>query len=67
MTCVSCERAFLAELDGSCKTPIAGQAKIVGDEIHFRGLVSSPDGKQNFRAERKGPVADFMKIGKEAG
>jgi len=27
--CVDCERAFLQKLDGSCRTPIAGQARIV--------------------------------------
>merc|ERR1719379_844469 len=27
--CVDCERAFLAALDGNCRTPIAGQAKLI--------------------------------------
>ena len=27
-TAVACERAFLAALDGSCKTPIAGHATV---------------------------------------
>lgn len=30
-TCVECERAFLQKLDGSCRTPIAGQARIEGE------------------------------------
>ena len=51
-TCVDCERSFLATLDGSCKTPIAGQAKLIDGKLHFRGLVSSPDGQKMFRAER---------------
>eukprot|EP00960_Hanusia_phi_P046566 757911-Hanusia_phi.AAC.1 len=66
-TCVDCERSFLATLDGSCKTPIAGQARIVDGKIHFKGLVASPDGSKIFRAERVGDVSDYMKIGKEAG
>jgi hydroxymethylbilane synthase len=41
---VSCERAFLAELDGSCKTPIAGHATLAGNTLHFRGLIARPDG-----------------------
>lgn len=42
---VSCERAFLVTLDGSCRTPIAGYAcrNEAGDCL-FRGLVASPDG-----------------------
>eukprot|EP00933_Yihiella_yeosuensis_P016261 TRINITY_DN13965_c1_g1_i2.p1 TRINITY_DN13965_c1_g1~~TRINITY_DN13965_c1_g1_i2.p1 ORF type:complete len:468 (+),score=112.37 TRINITY_DN13965_c1_g1_i2:66-1406(+) len=64
---VSCERAFLAALDGNCKTPIAGQAKVENGELVFRGLVSSPDGKQNFPIERSGKAEDAVKIGREAG
>jgi hydroxymethylbilane synthase len=41
------ERAFLAALDGSCRTPIAGYARKGEDgQLHFDGLVSSVDGKQ---------------------
>ena len=39
-TAVMCERAFLARLDGSCKTPIAGLAEIEADMLRFRGLDS---------------------------
>lgn len=42
---VSCERAFLETLDGSCRTPIAGYACRDEDgNCLFRGLVASPDG-----------------------
>ena len=43
-TAVACERAFLAALDGSCKTPIAGHATMSGDAVQFRGLIARPDG-----------------------
>lgn len=43
---VLCERAFLAELDGSCRTPIAGLAEIDGGTIRFRGLILSPGGAE---------------------
>ena len=36
-TAIACERAFLAVLDGSCKTPIGGHADISGDTISFAG------------------------------
>ena len=47
--CVEAERAFLARLDGSCRTPIAGWARIAGEgggrHVNFDGLVASPDGR----------------------
>jgi len=64
---VSCERAFLAALDGNCKTPIAGQAKVAEGQLKFIGLVSSPDGQRNFRIERSGAAEDGETIGREAG
>jgi hydroxymethylbilane synthase len=44
LTAVRAERAFLAVLDGSCRTPIAGHAQIDGDMILFRGMILRPDG-----------------------
>jgi len=64
---VSCEREFLAALDGNCKTPIAGQAKVENGELTFLGLVASPDGQRVFRAERKGSASDATEIGRDAG
>ena len=45
-TAVACERAFLARLDGSCKTPIAGLAEIDDGVLRFRGLILAPDGSE---------------------
>jgi len=64
---VTCERAFLAVLDGNCKTPIAGLARVVDGELHFKGFVASPDGQQVFRAERKGRPEDAAQLGHDAG
>lgn len=41
---VRIERAFLARLDGSCRTPIAALAELSGDRVSFRGLIARPDG-----------------------
>ena len=60
---IQCERAFLATLDGSCRTPIAGQAKIAGDMITFHGETLTPDGKHVFTATRSGSVADAVQLG----
>ena len=47
------ERAFLAALDGSCRTPIAGLAVRGPDGgMHFRGLVGAPDGSKVFETSR---------------
>ena len=66
-TAIACERAFLAELDGSCKTPIGGHADISGDTIHFHGLLAHPDGDPSCEHRTRGPRADAIKIGIEAG
>ena len=52
--CVGVERAFLAELDGSCRTPIAGLATIEGDQLRFRGQILTPDGATSHETERTG-------------
>ncbi|MFA6266455.1 MAG: hydroxymethylbilane synthase [Pseudolabrys sp.] len=64
---VACERAFLAALDGSCKTPLAGHATLSGDTLHFRGLIARPDGKGAHDIVGNGHVRDAVKIGEEAG
>jgi hydroxymethylbilane synthase len=65
--CVDAERAFLAVLDGSCRTPIAGLAELNGDnEIRFRGAILSPDGRQYHGAERSGAAADAVELGEDA-
>ena len=66
-TAVACERAFLAELDGSCKTPIGGHAELSGDAIHFRGLIAKPDGSAAHDIAGNGHRKDAVKIGAEAG
>ena len=67
-TAVSAERAFLAALDGSCRTPIAGFAEIYGaGTIHFRGLIARPDGSESHAAARSGPVSDAAALGADAG
>jgi hydroxymethylbilane synthase len=64
---LACERAFLAVLDGTCKTPIGGYAEVSGDTIHFRGLLAHPDGEPSCEHESSGSCADAVKIGTEAG
>jgi hydroxymethylbilane synthase len=52
---VTVERAFLAKLDGSCRTPIAGLAELeTPDRLVFRGMILTPDGRQCHATRREG-------------
>jgi hydroxymethylbilane synthase len=66
-TAIACERAFLAALDGSCKTPIAGHATVSGDAVAFRGLIARPDGGAAHDIAGHGYAKDAVTIGTEAG
>jgi hydroxymethylbilane synthase len=60
---VIAERAFLARLEGSCRTPIAGHAVIDGDKLSFRGQLLSVDGRQRYDVSRAGPADTGRDIG----
>lgn len=45
------ERAFLAELDGSCRTAMAAQLTLRDGGWHMRGEVLRPDGGQRWTAQ----------------
>lgn len=66
---VTCERAFLEALDGSCRTPIGALATLSRDgrDIVLRGLVAREDGARILHTETKGPLADAYSLGLEAG
>ena len=66
-TRVTAERALLAMLDGSCRTPIAAMAVLDGERLSLRAKVLSPDGRQVFRAERNGLAVDAAALGSDAG
>jgi hydroxymethylbilane synthase len=64
---LTCERAFLGALDGSCRTPIAGHARIVNAHILFSGMILTPDGREHHRIAAEGPVEEAADIGRRAG
>jgi hydroxymethylbilane synthase len=64
---LTAERAFLAVLDGSCRTPIAGHAVVNVGVLHFRGLVARPDGSTVLQTERRGLPKEAALIGTDAG
>ena len=65
-TRLAAERAFLAGLDGSCRTPIAGLAELEGDRVSFRGQILRPDGSEAFETTREGPQSDAARMGADA-
>jgi hydroxymethylbilane synthase len=62
------ERALLAELDGSCRTPIGGYARLLPTgELHLTGLVARADGSFVLKRSLHGTKADAARIGAELG
>lgn len=66
VTALACERAFLAKLDGSCRTPLAGHARIEGEKLFFHGMILTPDGTEVHEVLGEGSVGDAAKIGERA-
>lgn len=66
-TALAAERAFLAALDGSCRAPIAGHARIEAGRLKFYGLLISPDGREFVETTREGAPADASVLGADAG
>ena len=60
---LAAERAFLAGLDGSCETPIAGLAEIDGPTLRLRGEILRPDGSEVLSEDRSAPIAEAAKLG----
>ena len=67
MTALAAERAFLAQLDGSCRTPIAGHAQVAGGALRFHGMVLKPDGSEAHETRREGRASEAEMLGADAG
>jgi hydroxymethylbilane synthase len=65
--CVIAERAMLAALDGSCRTPIAGLASLAGDRLSLEGLLLAPDGQAERRGRIDGAIGDAAALGAALG
>jgi hydroxymethylbilane synthase len=64
---LAAERSYLATLDGSCETPIAGLAVIEGDQLWLRGEILRPDGSEAITDEARGAVGDAAALGQDLG
>ena len=63
---VTAERAFLAKLEGSCRTPIAGLAELVGGRLVFRGAILTPDGREAHATRREGRPEEAITLAEDA-
>ena len=66
-TAVAAERAFLAVLDGSCRTPIGGHARLIRGTLRFHGMIIRPDGTEAFEVFRDGSRENADQMGADAG
>jgi hydroxymethylbilane synthase len=67
-TAALAERAMLAELDGSCRTPIAAHGRLLpGGELHLTGLVARADGSFLLKRSLRGAATDARRLGEELG
>ena len=64
---VAAERATLAVLDGSCRTPIAALAVIEGKKLAMRAMILTPDGSEVIETAREGLASDAVALGRDAG
>ncbi|MGI3169349.1 hydroxymethylbilane synthase [Pseudooceanicola sp. C21-150M6] len=61
---LTAERAFLAALDGSCETPIAGLAELGNGQIRLRGEILRPDGSESLNDDQTAPIEDGAELGR---
>ncbi|MBM9593246.1 hydroxymethylbilane synthase [Roseitranquillus sediminis] len=61
---LAAERSFLAALDGSCETPIAGLAELDGGRLRLRGEILRTDGSEALADETEGPAEDGAAMGR---
>ena len=61
---LAAERAFLAALDGSCETPIAGLADLDGTSLRLRGEILRPDGSESLTDDATAPIEDGAELGR---
>lgn len=64
---VAAERALLAALEGSCRTPIAALAECEQGTISLRAAIFSPDGGVRYDATRSGSESEAEAMGRDAG
>ncbi|MEO0637035.1 MAG: hydroxymethylbilane synthase [Pseudomonadota bacterium] len=62
---LKCERAFLARLDGSCRTPMAAHAQAVDGRVALSATILGADGKDRMDADGEADADDATKLGQQ--
>jgi hydroxymethylbilane synthase len=60
---VTAERAFLTRLGATCRTPVAGYARLVDGQVTMLGLVGRPDGSELIADKICGRSDDAAELG----
>ncbi|MGO9805380.1 MAG: hydroxymethylbilane synthase [Rhodomicrobium sp.] len=63
---IAAERAFLGELDGSCRTPIAALATVSDGRVSMKGMILTPDGARVYETSREGSPGEAAALGRDA-
>ncbi|MGO8780992.1 MAG: hydroxymethylbilane synthase, partial [Rhodomicrobium sp.] len=63
---IAAERAFLGELDGSCRTPIAALATVSDGRVSMKGMILTPDGARVYETSREGSAGEAAALGRDA-
>lgn len=61
---VTAERAFLARLGATCRTPVAGHAWLESGQVVLRGRIGKPDGTSTLADEASGPPEAAAEVGR---
>jgi hydroxymethylbilane synthase len=61
-TCIATERLFLQQLDGSCRTPIAGYATVQDNTLTMHGMLANTEGTALVHASQSAPLEDAVPL-----
>ena len=61
--CVKIEREFLRVLEGGCTAPIGALALIIKEEVKFKAVLFSPDGRNKMEFSKTVPVDNAWDLG----
>lgn len=62
---ITAERAFLIEIGGGCKVPIAALARSKDNKLSINAMILSFDGKQRYQATLVGEMGSAEEIGRK--
>jgi hydroxymethylbilane synthase len=64
--CTRIERRFLQVLEGGCSAPLGAYANIQGNDVHFKAVLTSLDGRRKETIQTKVPLEHAASLGDHA-